>query len=138
MNDFHKKNSLKPGMLKEELRANLNIEPRFFSNLITSLKDVVIEKELVRLATFSVALSQVDETLKINIIGLLEKGGFQPPTKEELSQSLKLDMKHLLDILKLMVKEDNLVRINDSMYITSFTYRKWLRTSRVFLAENPK
>jgi len=76
MNDFHKKNSLKPGMLKEELRANLNIEPRFFSNLITSLKDVVIEKELVRLATFSVALSQVDETLKINIIDSLKKADF--------------------------------------------------------------
>ena len=135
MNDFHKKNPLKPGMLKEELRANLNIEPRFFSNLITSLKDVVIEKELVRLATFSVALSQVDETLKTNILGLLEKGGFQPPTKEELSQSLKLDMKHLLDILKLMVKEGSLVRINDSMYITSSTYRKMVENLKGFFSK---
>ena len=135
MNDFHEKNPLKPGMLKEELRANLNIEPRFFSNLITSLKDVVIEKELVRLATFSVALSQVDETLKTNMLGLLEKGGFQPPTKEELSQSLKLDMKHLLDILKLMVKEGSLVRINDSMYITSSTYRKMVENLKGFFSK---
>ena len=135
MNDFHKKNLLKPGMLKEELRANLKIEPRFFSNLIPSLKDVVIEKELVRLATFSVALSQVDETLKTNILGLLEKGGFQPPTKEALSQSLKLDMKHLLDILKLMVKEGSLVRINDSMYITSSTYRKMVENLKGFFSK---
>ena len=52
MNDFHKKNPLKPGMSKEELRANFKIDPRLFGNLITSLKDIVIEKELVRLSSF--------------------------------------------------------------------------------------
>jgi len=135
MSDFHKKNPLKPGMLKEELRAHLNIELRLFSNLITSLKDIVLEKEIVRLATFGVALSQVDETLKAKILGLLEKGGFQPPSKEELLQSLKLDQKHISDILKLLAKEGNLVRISDSMYITSSVYRNMIENLKDFYSK---
>jgi selenocysteine-specific elongation factor len=134
MNDFHKKNPLKQGMLKEELRAHFNIEPRFFGNLITVCKDIIIEKEVVRLSTFSVALSQVEETLKTNIIGLLEKGEFQPPQKEELNQFLKLDPKHLSDILKIMVKQGSIVRINDSMYITSSVYRKMIENLKEFFS----
>ncbi len=134
INDFHVKNPLKSGMLKEELRAKLNLDPRLFANLITSLKDIVTEKELVRLAAFSVALSQVDESLKTNMLGLIGKSGFQPPTREELCQSLKLDQKHLSDILKLMVKEGSLVRINDSMHITSSVYRKMLESLKDFFS----
>ena len=138
MNDFHKKNPLKPGMLKEELRARLNIEPRLFSNLTTSLKDIVLEKEIARLSTFSAALSQVDETVKATILGLLEKDGFQPPSKEELLQSLKLDQKHLSDILKLLSKEGELVRISDSVYITSSVYRKMIEKLKDFYSKKPE
>ncbi|MEW6002132.1 MAG: selenocysteine-specific translation elongation factor [Nitrospirota bacterium] len=134
MSDFHKKNPLKPGMLKEELRISLNIEPRLFSNLIGSLKDIVVEKEMVRLAAFSAALSQADETLKIRILEILEKGKFQPSFKEELSISLKLDMKQLSDILKLMAKEGSLVRINDSMYLTSAVYREMIGKLKEFFS----
>ncbi|OGW37198.1 MAG: selenocysteine-specific translation elongation factor [Nitrospirae bacterium RBG_13_39_12] len=134
LEDFHKKNPLKSGMLKEELRANLNFEPRLFGNLISSYRDIVLDKEMVRLATFRAALSQVDETLKTKIIGLLEKNGFQPPAKEELNQYLKLDKKYLSDILKLMVKEGNLVRINDSMYITSSVHKRMIENLKDFFS----
>ena len=98
--DFHRKNPIKPGMLKEELRAHFTLEHRLFSNLITSLKDVIIEKELIRFSAFKVALSQSDEDIKTKIHDTLEKGGFQPPSKEELGQSLKMDQKRLSDILR--------------------------------------
>ncbi len=134
MDDFHKKNPLKPGMPKEELRAHLTIEPRLFNNLITSMEEIIIEKELIRLSTFKVALSQVDETVKIKILELLEKGDFQPPTKEELSQTLKMDPKRFSDILKLMAKEGSLVRINDSMYMASSTYKQMIGNLRNFFS----
>jgi len=119
ISDFHRKNPLRPGMPKEELRTHLKIEPRLFGNLLTSVKDIIAEKELVRLATFKAALSQVDESVKAKILELLEKTAFQPPAKEELSESLKIDQKRFSDILKLMTKEGSLVRINDSVFITS-------------------
>jgi selenocysteine-specific elongation factor len=138
MDDFHKKNPLKPGMLKEELRSKFNVEPRLFGNLLASMKDIIIEKEMVRLAIFRAAFSGVDEALKSKIAGLIEKGGFQPPSKEELSQSLKLDQKHLSDILGLMTKEGSLVRISDSMSITASIYDKMITSLKNFFSKKPE
>ncbi len=138
LKDFHTKNPLKPGMPKEELRSTFKIDPRLFSGLIASLKDIVMEKEIIRLKTFSTVLSQAEETQKSKIIDLLQKNEFQPPSKEELSQSLKLDQKHLSDILKLMVKEGNLVRISDSMYLTSSAYNKMIAALRNFFGKKPE
>jgi len=132
--DFHARNPLKPGMLKEELRAHLKIDQRLFGNLITSLKDIIIEKELVRLVTFRVALSQTDEALKTRISDALEKAGFQPATREELCKSLNLEPKHITDILKLMVKEGSLVRISDSIYITSSVYKSMIECLKDFFS----
>jgi selenocysteine-specific elongation factor len=122
-------------MPKEELRATVKIAPRLFDGLITSFKDIVIEKELVRLRTFSMAISSAEEALKEKILGLLQKGGFQPPSKEELSQSLRIDQKHLSDILKLMVKEESLVRINDSLYLAASVYKKMIEALKDFFGE---
>ncbi|HYA12031.1 MAG TPA: SelB C-terminal domain-containing protein, partial [Thermodesulfovibrionales bacterium] len=138
LKDFHAKNPLKPGMPKEEIRVKLNIEPRLFSGLILSLKDVVLEKEIIRLRTFSTVLSQAEETLKAKILELLVKGVFQPPSKEELSQSLKLDQKHLSDILKLMVKEGSIVRISDSMYLASSVYHTMIESLKNFFSTKPE
>ncbi|MEW6066773.1 MAG: selenocysteine-specific translation elongation factor [Nitrospirota bacterium] len=134
LKDFHKRNPLKQGMLKEELRAGFNIDPKVFDKLIASIKDIIIEKEIVRLATFNIALSQGDEKLKITISELLEKGGFQPLTTEELSQALKLEQKHLVDIVKLMAKEGKLVRINDSLYVTSSIYKRLIEILKDFFS----
>jgi selenocysteine-specific elongation factor len=122
-------------MPKEELRALLNIEPRHFGNLITAVKDIVIDKELTRLATFKLALSQVDETVKTKIVQLLDKSGFQPPTREELGQSLKIDQKHLTDILKLMAKEGSLIRIIDTIYVTSSVYQTMIESLKNFYSK---
>jgi len=137
LDDFHKKNPLTPGMLKEELRAKLTLEPRLFSHLVSSLKDIILDKELVRLSTFKAALSGGDETVQSRLLTLLEKAGFQPPTKEELSQSLKIDPKRFADILKLMSKEGSLIRINESVYITSSTYKQMIENLRSFFGKKP-
>jgi len=138
LKNFHTKSPLKPGMPKEELRALFNMELKLFDGLITLVNDVVMEKEIVRLKTFSAVLSQEEETLKVKVLELLQKGGFQPSFKEEISQSLKLDQKHLSDILKLMVKEGNLVRINESMYLTTSVYNDMINALKNFFSKKPE
>ncbi|MEW6569569.1 MAG: selenocysteine-specific translation elongation factor [Nitrospirota bacterium] len=138
LSDFHKRNPLKSGMSKEELRAGFNIEPRLFSRLIDEIKEIIAEKEIVRLSTFSVALSEVDEDVKAKILEILEKNGFQPPSKEELMELLKIDQKSLSDILRLMAREGSLVRINDSLYITSFFYKKMMENLKNFFSKKPE
>ena len=135
LKNFHAKNPLKPGMPKEEFRATLNIEHKIFSGLLSSLRDIIVEKDTVRLRSFSTSLSQKEEALRMKILELIERGGFQPPMKEEISQSLKLEQKHLSDILKLMVKEGNLVRISESFYIAASSYGKMIENLRSFYSK---
>ncbi|MFA4919985.1 MAG: selenocysteine-specific translation elongation factor [Thermodesulfovibrionales bacterium] len=134
LNDFHDKFPLKPGIQKEELRTHLNLELKLFGCLISAAKEIIIEKELVRLATFRPVLTQLDEALKKALIELLEKSGAQPPDMEELCRLFKTDQKYLFDILKLMVKEGSVVRINDSLYITASFYRKAMENLKNFFS----
>ena len=122
-------------MQKEELRTYLNLEPRLFGCLISASKDIIIEKEIVRLATFRPTLTQLDEALKRAVIELLENSGAQPPDMEELCQILKVDQKHLSDILKLMVKEGSIVKINNFLYITSSVYMKAMENLKNFFSK---
>ena len=123
---FHKKNPLKLGMSKEEIRNQLRIDARLFNFILTGLADVLVEKDLVRLSEFKVELSSREEELKVKVLDLLEKGGFQPPTKEEISSSLKIEQKRLTDILSLMSKEGRVVRMNESLYMSIVVYKGML------------
>jgi len=136
--DFHERNPLKPGMQKEELRTYLNFEPKLFGFLISASKEIVIEKEIVRLATFRTSLSQEDALLKRNAYGLLERYGTEPPNKEELSQILGVDQKRLADILKILVREGKIIRINDSLYLTSAVYGKVIHNLKDFFSKKPE
>ncbi|TAL23863.1 MAG: selenocysteine-specific translation elongation factor, partial [Nitrospirae bacterium] len=124
LNEFHRKNPLKSGIPKEEVRAYLKVEQKIFNSLIGSMKDVVIDKELLHHASFKATLSEVDKGIETKIISRLEEAGFQPPLKEELLTALKMQPKQLDDILKLMTKEGKLVRINETIYITKTVYDK--------------
>jgi selenocysteine-specific elongation factor len=131
---FHKKNPLKPGMPKEEVRTILKIDPRLFNFVLSGLRDVVAEKDLLRSGDFKIALSSSEEEHRAKIHELLEKGGFQPPSKEELTQFLKMDQKRITDILGLMSKEGLVVRISDSLYLSSGAHEKMMSLLREFFS----
>lgn len=135
LNAFHKQNPLKTGMPKEEVRAQLKIDQKIFNALLSSMKDVVIDKDLLRLSSFSAALSEVDKGIEIKILSMLEQGGFQPPLKEELLKALSMQPKQLDDILKLMAKQGNLVRISETMYITKPVYEKIIDALKNFFSK---
>jgi selenocysteine-specific elongation factor len=131
---FHKKNPLKPGMPKEEVRTILKIDPRLFNFVLSGLKEVVVEKDLLRSRDFKIALSSSEEENREKIRELLEKGGFQPPSREELAQFLTMDQKRITDILGLMSKEGLVVRISDSLYLSSGAYERMMSLLRGFFS----
>lgn len=135
---FHKEHPLKPGMPKEEVRALLNIDPRLFNFLLTSLGDVIVDKDLLRLREFKVALSGAAEAHKDKILDLLTKGWFQPPTKTEMSEFLKMDLKQITDILNILAKERSVVRVNESIYLSTAAYDRMITTLKSFFANKPE
>ncbi|NIP42295.1 MAG: hypothetical protein GWN61_08355, partial [candidate division Zixibacteria bacterium] len=50
------------GMPKEDARNALHVEQRLFTNLLEEVGDVVAQKELIRLKSFSAALSDEEKT----------------------------------------------------------------------------
>lgn len=137
LNNFHKKNPLSPGMPKEELRAQMRIRQEIWGNWLSSMEAAVVDKEVVRLKGFMTASSE-SSPASLKIREVLEKMKFQPPTKEELAETLALPPKTVADMLKLMGKEGTLVRINDSMYITAAAYNELISLLRTFFGKKPE
>ncbi len=136
LDDFHKKNPLSPGMPKEELRAHMRISQDNWGSWLSSVEDVTLDKDVVRLRGFTVASSDASAS-SVRIRELLERAGFQPPFREELPEILSMPQKTVTDMLKLMGKEGALVRINDSLYITSNVYKELISLLRAFFAKKP-
>lgn len=134
--DSHKKNPLIPGIQKEELRTQLKVPREIWGALLSAIKDIAAEKDIVHLRDFRAA--STDESLiSSGIISVLEKARFQPPSKEEVSEALNVPIKTVTDMLKLLSKEGKLVRINDSMYITASVHNEMLGILRSFYAGHP-
>lgn len=142
LNAFHKRNPLKTGMPKEEVRAQLGfesqrlkIDQKIFNALTAAMNNIVMDKDLMRLSFFKVSLSEVDKGIETKILNMLEQSGFQPPLKEEIAKALNLQQKQLDDILKLMAKQGSLVRVNETMYITKAVYEKIIDALKNFFSK---
>lgn len=136
LSGFHKKNPLSSGMPKEDLRIHSKVSHELWNSLLSSFPNVSVEKDVVRLKDFKVASSEVSQASN-RIIQVIEKAGFQPPTKEELSEMLSLPQKEIADILKLLAKEGRLSRINDSIYITSSAHNEMMSSLKAFFKNKP-
>ena len=135
---FHRENPLKPGMPKEEVRTLLNIDSRLFNFLLSSLKDVIVDKDLLRMKEFAVALSGAAEAHKTKILALLMQGEFQPPTKAEMAEALKMDQKQITDILNILSKDRAVMRVNESIYLSTAAYDKMIHALKSFFSKKPE
>ncbi len=136
---FHKENPLKQGVPREELRARVRVgqkgDEKFFDGLVAMITDLTIDKDIIRLTGFSVALSNAAEGTKQKILAALDKDGFQPPLKDELARQLSIKEKELNDLLMHLTKEGLLVRINDSLYITKVSYDEMIGSLKKFYSK---
>ena len=136
---FHKDNPLKSGMLKEDLRVIFKqLDQRLFENLLSAVKEIIIEKETLRLKSFHISLSEDKRLSKEKILKTLEGSEFQPPVKEELVQALLINKKELDELLKIMASEGKVVRINDSLYLPTTSYTKMIKGLKSFFTTKPE
>lgn len=139
LEDFHKKNPLQQGMLKEALRAQFKgLGQRMLEDLIGNVKGIVTEQELIRLETFNVKLDKNTARLEEKILKNLEGASFQPPFKDELGRSLSIKPKELEGMLKIMTSKGSLVRINDSLFLTGNSYHSMIERLKKFYLTKPE
>jgi len=119
LRSYHKQNPLKAGMPKEEIRHMLRMSNRMFMSFVSRVPDVVSGDDAVHMKDFRIAMSGGDEETTKKIEVTIEKGAFKPPLKDELVSSLGKNAKQVGDILRILMKEGKIVRINDSVYLAT-------------------
>jgi len=115
---FHKKEPLKEGLSREELRTRLfqRIHPDVFKFLLAELVRAGVlrmEKDRVAAASHRIALSAPETALLERIEGRFAAAGTNPPEPDEVAAALKADSAQVARLFHLLLTRGQLVRIPD-------------------------
>jgi selenocysteine-specific elongation factor len=118
---YHRKHPLKPGLSKEELRRQLppQMEVRLFNYLLTNLagkKQIVQDKDLVRLASHKVKLAVDQEDFINKADALYRQGHFSPPTLKEVAAAVNVPPEKIKQLLQVLVNQSRLVKVKEDLY----------------------
>ncbi|MBI5967888.1 MAG: selenocysteine-specific translation elongation factor [Deltaproteobacteria bacterium] len=121
LREFHQKNPLQPGAMKEELKTKLppQVDARLFNHLLSTLmeeKKIAAEKETVRLISHTISLREEEKDLRKRIVLLYAKAKLQPPVVKEVASELSASENDLKPVLQLLTKEGTLVKVKEDLY----------------------
>ena len=122
LTEFHRDNSMKPGLSKEELRSRLpgSIDPRLFQLLLGTLGkqgSIVVEESIVRLASHQVSFKEDARTIRAEMTEFYRQAGLTPPTVREVQEHFaRYPLSLVREILEVLVREQELVKISEDLY----------------------
>jgi len=123
LSQYHKKNPLREGMFKEELKASLGgeIGGKLFHAVLQSLsanKIIAVEKESVRLSTHRVRLAEDLDQIRQTIEKIYRDADLAPPSLAEVIGKFPDKKKEAQNIVNLMLKNGSLIKINEELVFT--------------------
>lgn len=118
--DYHKNNPLKEGISKEELKVSLGnyVSPKLFNMVLGSLNKKGVtasDKDNVRLARYQVELAGDLDSLRRDITQIYKEAGLTPPSLNEVITRFIAQKAKAHSIINLMLKEGNLIKINEEL-----------------------
>jgi len=121
LKEFHRKNPLQAGAIKEELKSKLppQADSRLFNHILSTLtgeKKIITEKETVRLSAHTISLKEEEKDLRKKMVLLYAQGKLQPPLVKEVAAELAVSESELKPVLQLLVKEGTLVKAKEDLY----------------------
>ena len=120
LENYHRTNPLKAGMLKEELKSKLpSAGSKLFNlmlDMMTKNKKIVSERDSVRLTSHTVFLGSDQAEVKEKILDTYLKSGLCPPYFKDLSKTLDIDAKRAKDVLILLVEEGSIIKTKEDLY----------------------
>jgi selenocysteine-specific elongation factor len=115
---FHQANPLQAGMTKEALRAAIMPgAPAFL--LDDLLSGVVVEGEMIRLASHRIAFQQDEEAELARLEEVFARAGWAVPTLAEALAQSKLDPARARTLLQILLKNRRLIRVNLELVLHS-------------------
>ena len=118
---FHKKEPLKTGMARGALASGWGkqLAPRLVHFVIArcvKAGKLVMEGELVRLATHQVSLASDQLGLRAEILQAHVQAGLTPPNMKDVLEALEVDAKAAAGVIKLLLAEKQLVKVTEGIY----------------------
>ncbi len=120
LKEFHQKIPMKSGLAKEELRTKLpaELDVKLFQTLLNELiclKEVVMEKDKLRLSSHQIA--SVDEKgLMKRVEEAIRNGDLQPASSKELAEQWSEKEQEVQAILEHLVHEGALIKVKSGLY----------------------
>ena len=137
LNDFHKKNPLKGGMKREELRTRILPDVRISD--VDGLLDHFIEKGsikeaggLISIASFKVEAGEKLQKLMDRLLGEYRAAGYAPPATDDVVGGDK----QTSQVLDAMLADRRLVRLDPQIYIEAGCYDKALELAYSIIDKN--
>ncbi len=134
--EYHKNNSLKLGMSKEEIRSRYlkDIKPKLgdqFINKMTEIRNVKTINQNIALKDFEVVLNDQQEKIKAEIEKKYLESGLESLKLEDLVKQMKYDKKEIEQVFKLMLDESIIIRIKDD----NFYHKDTIETCKTKLVD---
>jgi selenocysteine-specific elongation factor len=141
LKEFHGKNPLQPGAMKEELKSKLppQVDARLFNHLLSILveeKRAIVEKEMVRLSSHTISLKEEEKDLRKKMVLLYARGKLQPPLVKEVSAELAVSENELKPVLQLLAKEGTLIKVKEDLYFHQQAMQELEGKLILFLQQN--
>lgn len=125
LKEYHKKSPLESGMGREELRERIfaHLPPEIFRAVIGQLVDrreLVAEKDLLRLSTHRIALTPEEEAAKNHLAEIYARAGLQPISLEEAitraAPQFGIDPGRAQRFAQMLIAGGELVRVSDLIF----------------------
>lgn len=123
--NFHKKEPLARGILRETLREKIfaHLPPEIFKAVLSNLETenkIAAEKDIVRLALHSLELSAEEEQIRENLEKIYQTAGLEVPTLEnalqEAARGTKSSPEKSRKIFQLFLNSGEIVKITEEFY----------------------
>jgi selenocysteine-specific elongation factor len=140
---YHKKNPLQKDISKEQLKETLGrtISTKLFNLALRSLgkkETIVSEKDNVRLTGHQVQLAGDLDSLRHNISRIYSEAGLTPPSLTEVVNDFKDQKVKAQSIIKLMLQDGDLIKINEELCFASVSMSKLRGDYKAMLVKDGK
>lgn len=141
--DFHKRESLAKGILRETLREKIfaHLPPEIFKTVLSNLEKenkIAAEKDIIRLASHSLELSSDEKLLREQLLKIYTAANLEVPKLEDALQNAlkntKSDANHARKIFQLLLNSGEIVKITDEFYFTKTSIEDLIEKLKEFSA----
>ena len=128
LEEFHRKEPLKDGLPREELRSKLpQVGPTLFSRLVQGLVEerrIAIDREKVRHYLHRPIFSDEEQALKGRLEAIYRAGAFQPPDLGQALAQARGTGQVAVTIFHRLADDGTIVKIKDDFYLHRDHYER--------------